>query len=136
MRLFIDDGYNLPFYLRGEPGLHDELRGVYRPALHEERTDFWCWEARHEALQLEAAREAARGEKPTFTLEPGAKTARRAELLAGHLVSWETPRPTTAPHVRRLHPNLIDRLTRVILGVDPSDEDPRPPALEADGKNS
>lgn len=129
MKLFIDDGYNVPGYVKAEPGLYPELRFVYRPCLHEERTQYWDWESRHEALQLEADRAAAVGDRaPRFKLDPLAKTVKRAELLAAHLVSWQAPAPLNAAWVRKLHPNLLDRAFRIVLGVDPPDEDPLTPA--------
>jgi len=130
MKLFIDDGYNLPGYLKPEPGLHPELVFSYRPCLHEERAAYWDWESRHESLQLDADRATAAGLK-SFAVDPLAKTRKRAELVHTHLVSWEAGVPLSAEWIRKLHPNLLDRLVRVILGVDPPDTSPPDPLSEA-----
>jgi hypothetical protein len=120
--LFIeDDGYTLPGYLEGEPGLFPPLRFTYRPPLPAVRLAWWDFEERENAKADAAAASAA-------------KSRRKVEIILAQVRSWEAcdrqgrSVPLNAAWVTKMHPTQHDRLFNVALAVAAPAPDPQRPA--------
>lgn len=103
----ISDSSNLPGYIERREGLHPALRFRFRPATLAERV---------EALNADLG--------PALAEPRGV-----ALLLARKLLDWELPEGGTLPellpdNILRLHPELFQRLSRIVLGYQASDPDP------------
>jgi hypothetical protein len=109
---FIADGYTQPGYVQPVERLYKALRFRFRPVLADERS----------------------------RLTDGASTATAASylrqvaaLLAEKLVDWDITDPRgndveiSPANVLRLQPELLQKLQQIVLGVVPSDLDPRWP---------
>ncbi len=107
---FIDDGYTEQGFVRGEPGLHPDVRFEWRPSVPEELDRYNADADRLKGTELR--KHAAR-------------------FLAAKLVSWDLRNgkgdvvPISLPNVLRLKDGLFMHLLRVTLGIRASDVDPR-----------
>lgn len=105
-----NDGYTESGYVAEVPRLHPAVRFKFRPALSEQR-----------ALYVEAADQYKASKLKTV----------EAALLAKLLVSWDlkdpagNPAPLDEKGLARVKPLLFNRLFRVALGEEPSDDDPQ-----------
>ncbi len=106
----IQDGYQEPAYIAAVPGLHPELRIVYRPMLVAERDTIESSRAGKTAAMYRQVLAAA---------------------VANRLVSWSAvdadgkPLACDAATTARLRPALADKLYAVIAGDRASDPDPQ-----------
>jgi hypothetical protein len=116
MAVFLDDGFTVPATVKGMGGVCDDLRVVYRPALHGERLKF-------------------------LNADEGEKFNVAADIVHRHLVDWDArdaagnKAPLTLAMVRKLAAPLFSELLSLVLcysaprGGQPSEE-------MADAKNS
>lgn len=110
---FITDGYTESKYIAEVPGLHPEVRFVYRPALPERR-----------AVVI---REAQRAKDPSMSERIIGKA------ILEHLESWSFKEEITGKRIMQLKPALFHRFTSIIVyGSDPGDKDPVGEAKQED----
>lgn len=121
MQAFIDDGYQVERYLRGEARLYPSVRLTVRVMQPTERS-------RWAAEQSRASEDDERTEITT-------------KWMAERIIKWDLPAKPTAENVGRLVPALYDRLFAIVWGV--SGGDPLPETgktagndQEADAGNS
>jgi hypothetical protein len=112
----IEDGYNAETVISRVPGLHPRVWLKFRPALHEERMELRDSTAR-------AGLGAAMGK--LF-----------AEFIGEHVVSWDIKLstkkevdPKAVETVRKLQPELLDKILDIVCGRRPLEE-------ATDAKNS
>src|SRR5688572_2002083 len=113
----IDDGFSITTTIPRAPGLHPAVKLNYRPALHDERQQ-WL-------LDNERA------------IDGTARTNATVAIITKHVQSWDiTAGPAKRPAspsdpatVKRLQPNLLDKILNLVLGYTPAQE-------AADEKNS
>ncbi len=115
---WIRDGANVSSYIAEAPRQWGAVRLVHRPVTIEERA---------EIIEQTAPLKAAEQER------------KLAKFCAGKIVRWNLedakgdPLPVTdASLLKALHPNLCQRLQKVVLGYDAGDEDPEASAAEAE----
>jgi hypothetical protein len=107
---FIADGYTQPGYIQPVDRLHDAMRFRFRPVLIEERS---------------------RLSDLATTVSSAGYLRQMAALLAEKLVTWDVTDhlgnevEVSAANLLRLQPELLLKLERIVLGVLPSDVDPR-----------
>lgn len=106
--LLINDGYTATKTVPAAPGLHPELRIVYRPALHRERIVY-----------------RQKGASP----DPDVLEACEVALLMKYLVSVNGHEYKDKDRAARLLPVARVYAVNLILGYEPADE-------AADAKNS
>lgn len=106
---YISDGYTERAFIAGIPRLHPPVHLTYRPFLQEER---------HRLL-------TENGKLP-----PAKASLNTANVLAKKIQSWDLadakgePVKVDAEAIRRLKPALLSRLVEIVMGLEPSDEDP------------
>jgi hypothetical protein len=106
----IPDGYEEPGYIAEQPGLHPEVRFVYRPMLADAR---------------DTLARASSGKQPSEYYKI------LSAAMASRIVSWSVaspdgkPLPVNAATALALRPRLFDRLYAIICGDLPSDIDPK-----------
>lgn len=100
------DGYTEPGYVAERPGLHGELRFVFRPMLVEDQSKIMraLEKASNDGWAVKAAR-----------------------VVADRVREWSLTEPIKAEQVLRLKPALFSRLYGIVLGTDASDIDPQWP---------
>lgn len=112
-----DDGYDEPFYIAPEPGIHGSMRGTFRPASKPARSKHT---QRCEKLSDEEADKAT------------------AEEVAPRILSWSEvdkdgqPRPITSESLLGIKPALFQILTGIVMGYVPTDLDPQWPKDKQD----
>jgi hypothetical protein len=102
--LFIEDGQTEPGYIAAEERLYPELRFTYRPMRKEDRDVF---------------------KVGTMALGPSESVAKTVEELVNRMPSWEAKVPVSAERIRKLRPQLLDKLIAIVWGYLPPDADPR-----------
>lgn len=108
----IEDGYTEPFFIKEIPGIHSDVRGKQRPMLHQERYVI------DERLRSVKSTEQSRV---------------MIESIVRHVAEWDLkdrsgePVKITYDSAKVLKNLLIERLYRIVLGVDAGDEDPERP---------
>ena len=105
---YIHDGQTLRFFIKPLPGVHDGLRGEYRPVLSRDR----------------AVIVKRNGE--LFARDAGQAQDFMAKTVAGQIVSWDfsdgkTVLPVTAEVMARMHPLLFTRLRDIVIAYGPED---------------
>lgn len=99
--LLIDDGYTCDACISQVDGIHGTLEFTYRPMTHEERDQV----ARALAAQNNAK----------------SATEILAKVIAEHVTGWNIPADISIANVKRIVPNLFDKLYSVVAGSRPSD---------------
>ena len=106
---YINDGYSESSFIAEVKRLHPALRFKFRPFLQEER---------HRLLKENAG------------LQPIKAAENSAKILAKKISEWDLkdskgdPVAVSDNAIRRLKPALYDRVLGIVMGLDPSDEDP------------
>lgn len=101
---FIDDGYTLTETIKGTEGECDGFDVTFRPLIRRER-----WQHYDKVLALGDSAKAEDHDSLSAT------------LISEHLVSWTLKDrdgnqvPITCDMILRLHPDLFDRLSRMII---------------------
>lgn len=99
--LFITDGFTQVRTVPAVPGLHPDLRFVYRPALDRERNAY--------RLKGQSA-------------DPAVLDAHQTDLIVKYTVSLNGQELKDREKVTRLKPAIRGYLTDLILGYTPADE--------------
>jgi hypothetical protein len=106
-----DDGYTEPGYIAAIPGLHGPLQFKFRPTLVADQPRW------------------ARGSESNVS--DAVWDQQCAGLMAERIVSWSLvspkgePVPICASSLLRLKPKIFTKLFGILLGVNPSDIDPK-----------
>jgi len=106
MGIYIDDGQNRHGYIKANPGLHDELRFDYRPCTG---TDIMMF--------LDKC-----GGKNNVQIYNN-----RIKLVDSKLLGWEVDGEEETPaseKIKALELNLFTQLFSIIIGDEPTDDDP------------
>jgi hypothetical protein len=107
---YIHDGYTMHGYITAVPRLHSSLRFTFRPILSQNRAVI--------LRQIASANDPRREESL-------AAQAIKAQLIDWNLTNHRgEPVPLEASHLLRVQPQLFSRLFRIVMGDEPSDEDP------------
>lgn len=118
MAAWIPDGYTERGFIEPVENLHEGLRFRYRPMLIEDGSEFIDSVAR---------------------LKPREAERKTAAMLAKQLIDWELRSPSTGEQVEKSPASILklkrvvfQRLTQIVLGMQPSDTDPEWPAENQD----
>lgn len=118
----IHDGYTQPFYFRGVPGLHPDVRGTFRPMLHHERYFI--------------------GGKIADKQSGPEQSRMMIEAICSFIRSWDLKGsdgkviPREVPAAVRIKPHVVERLYMLVTGREGGDVDPNaePAKEEADAE--
>lgn len=116
MEAFIDDGYNRTVTIHAREGVYPGGTMTYRPMVGREYT-------------IGFAKSLAGNEQADDEV---------LEMLSDHIADWSFGRPPTVENMKRMVGPLLDRIMRIVLGIDAPDgvigEDgvPKPGAKQLD----
>lgn len=117
---YIHDGYTLHGYVAAMPRLYPELRFTYRPVLSQNRAVIF--------------RQIASMD------DPRREESIAAQAIKAQLIDWDLKNhkgeavAVETAEILRVQPRLMNRLFRIVMGDEPSDEDPLAAAAERDAQ--
>lgn len=115
---YFHDGYTVDGYIDGVDRLYPAVRFRFRPMLTQNR--------------------AVIDNQISLSRDPRKTESIAAQVICAQLEAWDLVKPDgetiklTVSEVLRIPPALMNRLYRVVMGMDPPDEDPDVPDAQRD----